>query len=130
MSGLNFTVKGDLEMNRKLRAMAKKAPLQFAFAAYEEMVIERNEMEQRTPVATGNLRDSLTVSQPVIRGNDILVSVYTDVDYAPMVHEDLEAHHDVGEAKFMESVLRESQPHMAERIAKRIDLNRLARESS
>jgi hypothetical protein len=44
--------------------------------------------------------------------------------YAIYVHEDLEAIHPVGQAKFIESVLLESRPFMAARIAKRIDLNR------
>lgn len=115
-------------MRRKLTNMAKKAPLAFAFAAYEEMLVEREEAAARTPVDTGELRDSLTVSEPEI-GRTILIFIYTDVEYAPIVHEDLEAFHPVGEAKFIESTLRESQPHMAERIGRRIDLGELARAS-
>lgn len=44
--------------------------------------------------------------------------------YAIYVHEDLEAFHKVGQAKYIESVLMESRPFMAARVAKRIDLNK------
>jgi hypothetical protein len=40
--------------------------------------------------------------------------------YAIVQHENLEFHHTTGEAKFLESVLNESRPFMAQRIAKRI----------
>lgn len=46
-------------------------------------------------------------------------------DYALIVHEDLEAHHATGQAKYLESVINESTPYMAERIGKRIQLNQI-----
>jgi hypothetical protein len=42
--------------------------------------------------------------------------------YAIKVHEDLEAFHRVGQAKFLESVLLESAPHLAQRVSRRIRL--------
>ena len=47
--------------------------------------------------------------------------------YAIYVHEDLGAFHPVGDAKFMESVLNESRPFLAKRIAARVDLTEATR---
>jgi hypothetical protein len=49
------------------------------------------------------------------------------VDYALIVHEDLEAFHRVGQAKYIESVLNESKRSMPARIAKRIDLKKVVK---
>ena len=46
------------------------------------------------------------------------------VDYAGLVHEDLDAIHPVGQAKFLESTLMESRPFLAARIGKRIDMGK------
>ena len=50
----------------------------------------------------------------------------TEVGYAIWVHERLDVLHPIGQAKFLESTLLESIPYLAERIAKRIALNKLA----
>jgi hypothetical protein len=44
--------------------------------------------------------------------------------YAIFVHEDPDAIHKVGQWKYIESVVKESVPYMAVRIARRIDLNK------
>jgi hypothetical protein len=44
------------------------------------------------------------------------------VGYAVFVHENLEAHHEVGQAKFLESVLDESASSMMGRIGARVKL--------
>lgn len=47
--------------------------------------------------------------------------VYNTMDYAAAVHEDLDAHHDVGEAKFIERALLEvGAGEMAETIARNL----------
>jgi len=43
--------------------------------------------------------------------------LYNSMSYAAAVHEDMDAHHDVGEAKFIEKVLPELGGEMMERIA-------------
>jgi hypothetical protein len=40
------------------------------------------------------------------------------------VHEDLTALHKIGQAKYLESVIMESRPFMAARVARRMDLNK------
>lgn len=51
-----------------------------------------------TPVETGRLRSSIT--HQVV--SDSRVDVGTNVEYAVYVHENLNAYHPVGEAKFIE----------------------------
>lgn len=109
---------------RKLRAFG---PDEFARALYQEAQIEVTEIKKVTPVDTGALRASITLEGPVREGRRIYVTVVAggpSAPYAFIVHEDLEAFHKVGEAKYIERPLAESAPYLADRIAKRIDLNR------
>jgi hypothetical protein len=123
---MKFTLKGTAAMQKKFSKIAKESPNEFLLAGLEEMKIERAEMQRRTPVDQGILRDSLTV-EGANRRHTVSISVTTDVPYAPYVHENLEAFHEIGEAKFIESVLDESAPHLLKRIGRRIDLKKLAR---
>lgn len=96
---------------------------------YQEMQIEMAESKQRCPVETGILRASGTVSKPEIDSYDnINVTLsYGGAarDYAIVQHERLDFVHKVGEAKFLESVMNESQTHMNARIARRIHFNNI-----
>lgn len=112
---------------RDIKKLKLFAPDEFARALYQEAQIEVKEIKQRTPVDTGALRASITLEGPVRDGRRIYVTVVAGgptVPYAFYVHEDLEAFHPHGEAKFIERPIRESAPYMADRIAKRIDLNK------
>ena len=121
----NFTLTGTKELEERLTAIAATAPQTLASALYREAQIEMTESKKRVPVDTGALRSSGVVDKPQFDGNNISVRLGyggTAVDYAFRVHEDLEAFHKVGQAKYLESVILESAPHLLERIAKRIDL--------
>lgn len=88
-----------------------------------EMEIELTEAQNRTPVDTGTLRASGFVSGPSSDGSDLSVSIGfggPGIEYAIPVHEDLEAFHAVGQAKFLESTLLESVSHLGNRIAARV----------
>ena len=85
---------------------------------------ENTEMKRRTPVDLGPLVASVRVDGPnVLRigGFKVVEMVFsagdTAVDYAVTVHEDLEAFHDNGEARFIASVLEESSGFLTQRIA-------------
>src|SRR5262245_33217134 len=115
-------------MQRKIQNIARKFPRQAGNALFEEMdEVERPESMERTPVLTGDLRDSHVTYGPVIRKNVIWVEIRVgeNLDYAVKVHEDLEAHHPHGQAKFLESTLRESAPFMLRRVAARIKLQNM-----
>lgn len=118
------------DVNRRLGNLIRNLPGAVARALYEEAEIEMTEAKQRTPVDQGNLRDSGIVEQPVIAGQEITVRLAFGgpaAPYALFVHEDLDAFHTVGQAKYLESVITESAPHMADRIVRQLDLEALSR---
>lgn len=120
-------------MVRTIKTIARKFPSRVERALYQEAQIEATEMKRRTPVDTrenaphpGNLRNSIHVEQPEQSGRNISVTIATGAQapYAIYVHENPDAIHPVGEWKFMESVLNESRPFMAARLARHLDLDK------
>lgn len=110
-----------------IRAIRRSIPQQIAAALYIEAQIEATESKKRTPVDTGNLRASHMVTDPVITDEGISVNIVVggvSAQYAVFVHENLEAFHEVGQAKFLESTLLESRPYMAARVAKRLGFHK------
>lgn len=128
------SLRGAAQMLGNLKKFAERYPDHVAAALYQEAQIEATEMKKRTPVDTrpnaphpGNLRNSIHVLEPERRGRSISVEIATGTQapYAIHVHENPDAFHPIGQWKFMESVLDESRPHMAARIARRIHLSRV-----
>lgn len=114
-------------MRAKIRKIAANLPNKVGAALYREAEIEMTESKKRVPVDTGTLRASGMVSEPVKENGQISVTLSyggAAKDYAIPVHENLEAFHPVGQAKYLESVLNESRPHMLERLANRLDLGK------
>ena len=64
------------------------------------LMIEREAIE-RTPKATGNLRNSFKTIR-----HEKDVEIKNTADYAMKVHEDLQARHKVGEAKYLENAIK------------------------
>lgn len=118
-------------MQTKVARIARQFPDQVAAALTEEAEIEATEVRRRTPVATGALKGTIHVVPPErtgFAGRDIeayVVAGGVAAPYALVVHEDLEAFHPVGQAKYLESVILESRPFMGERIARRVQFTRL-----
>ena len=107
----------------KLAAITSTIPLAVSRALYEVALEEAKESMKRTPVDTGALRASHEVQPPKWSGRDLSVMIQVGgpaAGYAVIVHEDLEADHKVGQAKFLESTLNESGPHIPKRVANRI----------
>ena len=128
MSDLRVELKGAEELKRTLAAIGARTPKEGAAALYAEAEVVRGVSFQRTPKDTGNLRDSHAVSKPRIAGQEITVTLGVGgpaAPYAIYVHENLTAHHPIGQAKFLESAIHEAASNWTERLAKRIDLNRL-----
>jgi hypothetical protein len=116
-------VVGFAQLRANVKKLARTFPERVAAALYAEGNIEMTEAKRRTPVATGELRASGFVSIPLVYGNLIQVELSFGgpaAPYAIYVHEDLEAFHNkVGEAKFLESTLKESAPYLMDRVARR-----------
>jgi len=81
------------------------------------LIIQR-ESQKRVPVRYGFLKGSAytrkTPEDPMV------VEVGYTAAYAIYVHENLEAHHDVGQAKYLESAARDKQSEVVDAVAKRV----------
>ncbi len=120
---IKFDFRGVSELDRHIRDMSNKVSTVAGRALREEAEIEMTEAKRRTPVDTGALRASGRVEGPQLAAGDVYVTLSFGgpaAPYALFVHENLDAYHKVGQAKYLESTLNESRPHMASRLAKRI----------
>jgi len=127
-----FSIKFDDRqgIRRKLQKMMQDTPREVSKAVRMEAEIEATESKRRTPVDLGNLKASIHVEGPEISGNQISATIAAGgpaAPYAVYVHEDLSAYHKVGQAKFIESTLKESAPFLPARIAKRLRDSLLSR---
>lgn len=114
-------------MRAKLQRLAQKFPDEIKGALYVETEVEVTEVKKRTPVDKGPLRSSIHQEGPFREGRRVYTKIVAGgpaAPYAIYVHEDLEAFHKVGQAKYIESVIMESRAYMGARVAKRIDLSR------
>jgi hypothetical protein len=129
MAKARVTITGVKEMKARLRQVARQFPDLVARALYLEAQIELTESKRRVPVDTGTLRASGQVIGPDRgAGRKLFVTIAyggAAESYAIYVHEDLEAFHRIGQAKYLESVLLESAPYMADRLARRVQLDKL-----
>lgn len=135
------------KMMQNIRRVAERFPDKVGQALYREAQIEMTEAKKRTPVSPtaaqykamgrtmpkgvvpGTLRASGRVSEPVRDGVNISVILSFGgpaIPYAVVQHERLDFFHTTGQAKYLESVLNESRPYMARRLAARIDLNKIS----
>lgn len=122
---MSIEVKGFIEVSTNLKGIISSVPKSVGQALQTEAEIEAVESRKRTPVEFGTLAGSHDVAKAKIKGKDISVEITVGKNtpaesYALVVHEDLDAIHPKGQAKFLESTLMESKPFMAERIAKRL----------
>lgn len=95
----------------KLSKVGSKAGID---AAYEEAEKIMTEAKLRTPVDTGALRSSglVSVDRRTTARFDVLMTFGGAASaYAVPVHENLHASHPVGQAKFLESAMRDWQAH-------------------
>ena len=114
------------EVLGNIKKLDHTIPLVAAAALYQEALVEQKKSMKRTPVDTGALRDSHQTSLPRRKGQNLEVTIKVGgpaAGYAVIVHEDMEAKHEVGEAKFLENTIKESAPSLLARIAKRMKLN-------
>jgi len=124
-SGAGLT--GIAAMRAKLKRLEQRFPDYVMAALYQETEVEVKEVKRRTPVDTGTLRGTVHQVGPRREGRKIITFIAAggpSAPYAIYVHEDLDAIHPVGQAKYIESVIFESRPYLAARVARRIELNR------
>ena len=121
---VTFLHTGAREQAARIRAIARNFKPKLGAALYQEGQIETTEVKKRTPVDKGTLRGTVTLLGPFWKGNVVYVLIVAGgpaAPYAIYVHENLEAIHKVGQAKFIESVILESAPYMPARVLSRLD---------
>lgn len=113
-------VRGWDRLERELSRLAVTLPEMAQEALRIEAEVEMAEMKARTPVRTGVLRASGRVE--ALRGSLGVRWAFggPSIPYAIYVHENLEAFHRVGQAKYLESVLAESAPYLVDRVRRRM----------
>lgn len=89
-------------------------------------LIIQAEAQGMTPVDTGNLKDSaFTRKAPE---NEFAVEIGFSAAYAIYVHEDLDAYHEVGQAKFLEVAVENKQQEALQVIAQHVKVKKRARQ--
>ena len=104
-------------MERKIGALVKD-PAARALRSVGEVYM--TEAKKRTPVDTGVLRSSGHVRGPEKSGDTWQVRLIFGgpaAKYAAQVHENLTAHHAVGQAKYLESVILEHRKTFTREVA-------------
>lgn len=108
-------------------AVQNAAPSELRQAIKEVADGVKKDSMRLTPVDTGTLRDSHKVELPSPGGTragagaNAYLAVVTvggpGIPYAWIVHENLNAHHDVGQAKFLETAMLQNRPKLGAAIA-------------
>lgn len=107
----------------QLKRIGEDAKQETSDALYAEAELIMGEAKHRTPADTGALRSSGHVVPPDSPGDPIVLAFGGPAaPYAVYVHENLEAKHSVGQAKFLESAIIDALPDLVERVAKRVKL--------
>lgn len=115
-----MSVAGLARIRAALAALAAAAPEAAAKALYAEAEDIMADAKGRTPVDTGALQASGHVQPPAVSATRVTVTLGfggAAVPYAAIVHEDLHAHHTVGEAKFLERAVDAARNGMEARLA-------------
>jgi hypothetical protein len=120
---IKIKFKGVEQMLEKMRKAGEDTHRKMHAAVQEEAERILAEAKSRVPVDTGELRDSghVVMSDD---GRKIKALIEFDAPHAVVVHEDLEATHPQGQAKFLESSLNEAAAGAAERIAEKVKLGK------
>jgi hypothetical protein len=119
----SFKLTGGEAMRAKLASEAERIRRQMEEGMRAEMEKVAERAREEVPVRTGALRDSIRVESSV-EGNQIEAAVVAgseDAPYAVVVHEDLEAKHETGGAKFVARPLMASVPEILPGIAAKIE---------
>lgn len=124
MADKMLEIKGLDQLQAQLLALSNGFTRRIGSAVRAEMELVMTQAKRRCPVKTGTLKGSGHVDTENESGGRITAVLLKfggpAAPYAVPVHENLEAHHPTGEAKFLERPLLEAVPSLAERIAARV----------
>lgn len=108
---------------RNLDELSESVHKSLITAVYlEALEVQKLSMEL-TPVLTGALKGSHVTELPVIENNEVAVTLKVGgpaAPYAMYVHENLDARHDNGQAKFLESAILAYKDDFVPNVAARL----------
>jgi hypothetical protein len=128
MADQKITITGLDKLRGALKKLEKSFPEEVGRALYREALEVERVSRSRTPVRFGVLKASHVTAEPKRDRGGLTVTISVGgpaAGYAIYVHENLEAHHHVGQAKFLESALKDASAGLADRVARRVDLGRV-----
>lgn len=123
-------IEGVQELRRSLLSASKRVDDESGRALVPEAEALKKKAQARTPVDTGALRDSFEVSRPKQSRGVVSVEVRAggpSAPYAAKVHENMEASHAKGEAKFLQRPTLEARGRLLRALAGRFSLRRVVR---
>lgn len=111
---------GEAEVLRNLNKEIRKIKGRTVRGLFNAGLLVQRRSQQKTPVDTGNLKGGAYTG--IIRRDPHEVEIGYQAFYAVYVHERLELAHTVGEAKFLEKALTESERDVLDQIAKEAEI--------
>jgi hypothetical protein len=99
---ITITVSGSEQIVASLQKLAPAALNEVATSAYMWGETVMNESKRECPVDKGFLRASGNVDDPIVTSEGFAITLEYPMEYAVYVHENLEANHPTGKAKFLE----------------------------
>lgn len=127
MSGLI----GADELKRNLERLARGVLPEGGRALASEAKPIEKVSRSRTPVESGDLRDTHRISEPKISAGVASVAIgvgdASTTPYALVVHENMEATHATGQAKFLQSATFDAKPSLLSKLAKQFSLRKAMR---
>lgn len=110
------------ELRRRFMDFSEQYPAMAEKAVYLTLRPILTESKRICPVDTGYLRGSGYVSDPVSMYGAVRATIGYSAEYAPHVHENLEARHKPPtQAKFLETPIARALPDLAENLVKMTD---------
>ena len=120
---IDFKVSGLDRVVANLERIGEQMVTRAEAALYQEAELIMTTAKERTPIKTGALRSSGHVKAPTRTRSQVSVRLGfggTAAPYAIAVHENLNAYHRVGRAKFLESAIVDALPTLAPKIMLRV----------
>jgi hypothetical protein len=109
-----------LDLSQFLSGLSAARAAQLAAAIHATDVFAEHvigDAQEITPVKFGTLQASGTTQPIKVEGESVTKELGFNTDYAAAVHENLEAHHDVGQAKFLTTSLQQNAGKLGPFIA-------------
>jgi len=128
-TSVDFSIRGTKQVSNRLLDYADQFPDAAAEALYDQMIESvEPDVYESTPEDTGKLRDTIRVEESVQKGKRISCSIVAGgpkAPYALIVHEDLDANHIVGDAKYIERPLNRAARTFAAELGARLQVDKV-----